>query len=311
MSKNSNPDDHPENKNSGNISRQISIQISKGKSRLFRFFNFFANLFGKKTKKSFSSVLSHLVEDYYKENLISLEQKIMFKNIANFSDKKVYNIMTPRTDMISIKYDSNLEEIKKVVNEDGHTRIPVFKNNNEEIAGFIHSKDLARFLCKEDQNFNIDKILRKILFVPGSMKISDVMLRMRIARVHMAMVLDEFGGIDGLVTIENVMEEIVGEIEDEHDIVGDDSFFCIRKIDDKTFHFGGRVEINKAQELMKTNITSQKDEYQTISGLVMKIFSRIPEIGEEIKRFGLNFRIIDSDNRIIKLVEVKKITNDQ
>ncbi len=277
--------------------------------QFIRLFNFLLNLFGKKTKKSFASVLSHLVDDYHKENLISLEEKIMFKNIANFGDKKVYNIMTPRTDMISIKYDSTLEEIKRVINEDGHTRIPVFKNNNEEIAGFIHSKDLARFLCQENQNFNIDNILRKILFIPGSAKISDVMLRMRIARVHIAMVLDEFGGIDGLVTIENVVEEIVGEIEDEHDIVDNGSFFCIRKIDNKTFHFGGRVEIAKAKELIKVNIGAANNEYQTISGLVMFLFNRVPGIGEEMVAFDLKFRIIDSDNRLVKLVEVKKIDN--
>ncbi len=295
MSNNSNSEDYPKSK------------IYKKRLNFIRFFNFFINLFGKKTKKSFSSVLTHLVEDYHKEGLISLEEKIMFKNIANFGDKKVYNIMTPRTDIISVKYNSTLEEIKKVINEDGHTRIPVFKNNNEEIAGFIHTKDLARFLCKEDQNFNIDNILRKILFVPGSMRISDVMLRMRIARVHIAMVLDEFGGIDGLVTIENVVEEIVGEIEDEHDIMEHDSFFCIRKIDDDTFQFGGRVEVKKAQDLIKTKISNDDEQYQTISGLVLFLFNRVPEIGEEIKEFGLNFRIIDSNNRLVKLVEVKKL----
>lgn len=283
-----------------------STKFSQIKSRLFKFFNFSVSFFGKKTKKSFSSVLIHLLEDYQKEGLISLEEKIMFKNIANFGDKKVYTVMTPRVDISSIRYNSSLEEIKKVVNEDGHTRIPVFKNNNDEIIGFIHTKDLARFLCQEDQDFNIDKILRRILFIPGSMKLRDVMLRMRIARVHMAIVLDEFGGIDGLVTIENVMEEIVGEIEDEHDIIEHDSFFTLRKIDDKTFHFGGRVEIVKAQELLKVKMVNDNDEYQTIGGLMMFLFNHVPEIGEEIERFGLNFRIIDADNRLVKLIEVKK-----
>jgi magnesium and cobalt transporter len=144
------------------------------------------------------------------------------------------------------------------------------------------------------------------------MKLPDVLLRMRISRVHMAIVLDEFGGIDGLVTIENIVEEIIGDIEDEHDIIENDSFFTVKKIDDNTFHFGGRVDINKAQDLLKTNIidSTQPDNYQTIGGFILYYFNRIPEIGEEIEKFNLIFRIIDSDNRVVKLIEVKKSNID-
>jgi CBS domain containing-hemolysin-like protein len=257
-------------------------------------------------------MLNHLIDEYQKEGLVTPEEKLMFKNITNFSDKKVNTIMTPRADIISVKYSSNLEEVKKIINEDGHTRLPVFKNNNEEIIGFIHTKDMARYLCQENKIFNIDNILRKILFIPGSMKLPDVLLRMRISRVHMAIVLDEFGGIDGLVTIENIVEEIIGDIEDEHDIIENDSFFTIKKIDDYTFQFGGRVDINKAQDLLKTNIINinEPDNYQTIGGFILYYFNRIPEIGEEIEKFNLNFRIIDSNNRVVKLIEVKKSNID-
>ena len=162
------------------------------------------NFFGKKTKKSFSSVISHLLEDYEKEGLISVEERKMFKNMTSFGDKRVSSIMTPRADVIAVKHDASLEDLKKIITHDGHTRLPVFKENFDEIIGFIHSKDWAKFLCRENDDFVLTKILRKILFIPGSMRLVDLMLRMKTARTHVAIVLDEFGGVDGFVTIENL-----------------------------------------------------------------------------------------------------------
>lgn len=271
--------------------------------------NLILNLFGKKTKKTFSSVISHLTEAYEKEGLISAEEKKMFKNITSFGDKKVSSIATPRSDIIAISQDASLEEIKKIITTDGHTRIPVFAENFDEVTGFIHSKDLARFLCDGDEDFSVKKILRKILFVPGSMKLLDVMLRMRTARVHIAIILDEFGGVDGLVTIENLMEEIVGDIEDEHDFPTESSFFRIKKIDDGTFQFGGRVEIKKLEEILHKRI-NQNEGFQTVSGLAMSAFSRVPEIDEEIEKYGLKIKILDADNRVVKLAEITTITED-
>ena len=279
------------------------------KSHPRKILNFILNLFGKKTKKTFSSVISHLIEAYEKEGLISHEERKMFKNITLFGDKKVASIATPRSDIIAINQNASLEEIKKVITTDGHTRIPVYGENFDDITGFIHSKDLARFLCDGDNEFSIKKILRKILFVPGSMKLLDVMLRMRTARVHVAIVLDEFGGVDGLVTIENLMEEIVGEIEDEHDFPSESSFFRIKKIDSQTYQCGGRVEIKKVEELLNHKIVPN-EVFETVSGLAMAAFNHIPEIDEEIEKYGLKIKILDADNRVIKLAEITKISEE-
>ncbi len=281
-------------------------KVLKKKSGFKKILHLAHNLFCKKTKKSFFSVMSHLLEAYEKEGLINFEEKKMFKNIASFGDKKVSSIMTPRADLIAIKQDATLAEVKKVITTDGHTRIPVFKENLDEIIGFIHSKDLAKFLCMENQDFSVTKILHKILFVPGSMKVVDLMLRMRMARVHVAIVLDEFGGVDGFVTIENIMEEIVGDIEDEHDLPSDNLFFRVRKINETSFCFGGRVEISKIEEIFREEIKGASESFQTVGGLVMFLFKRVPEIGEEIEKDGLKFKIIDADSRLVKLVEVKK-----
>ena len=235
----------------------------------------------------------------------------MFKNIINFGDKKVSDIMTPRSDIVAINHNLDFEEVKKIVVAEEHTRMPIYKDSLEKVIGFLHGKDLAKFMCYPEENFSLSKIMRKILFVPGSMKIMDVMLRMRIARVHIAIVLDEFGGVAGLVTIENIVEEIVGEIEDEHDIINTDSFFSVRKTDENTVQIGGRVEVKKLEELLNCKIAGENEDYNTISGLVMSLFSRVPQSGEEIKQDNLNYRIIDSDTRIVKLVEVKKIINSE
>lgn len=272
-----------------------------------KFLNFFFNLSGKKTKKSFSWVISHLLESYETEGLINSEERSMFKNIISFGDKKVANVMTPRSDIIAVEHHATLEEIKKIITVNGHTRLPVFKENFDEIIGFIHSKDLAKFLCDSGEDFTVAKILRKILLVPGSTKLLDLMLKMRMSQVHVAMVLDEFGGVDGIVTIENLMEEIVGNIEDEHDLPSDSLFFRIKKIDENKFQFGGRIEIQKVETLLHKKIKQRDDEFETISGFVMSVFKQVPEVGEEAEKLGLKITIIDADNRTVKLVEIEKL----
>jgi CBS domain containing-hemolysin-like protein len=287
------------------MTKPSNSKTIRKKSRLKKLLNFLLNLFGHKTRKSFSSVIFYLLDAYGKANLISIEERKMFKNIITFGDKKVSSIMTPRSDVIAIKQNASLKEIKKIITTDGHTRIPVFHKNFDEITGFIHSKDLAKFLCDDDLEFDVKKILRKILFVPGAMKLIDVMLKMRIARVHVAIVLDEFGGVDGIVTIENIMEEIVGDIEDEHDLPSDNSFFRIKKIKKNIFQFGGRVEIKKFEEIIDRRVKESDDDFETIGGFVMSLFKRVPESGEEIEKSDLKIKILDADNRAIKLIEVR------
>jgi len=266
--------------------------------------NFFFNLFGAKTKKSFASVLTHLLDDYAKAELLRIEEKKMFKNILSFGDKKVASIMTPRSDIVSIEQNATLKELKKIIINDGHTRIPVFKNDFDDIVGFIHSKDVAKFLCDSEGDFALVKIMRKILFVPGSMKLLDVLFRMRMARVHVAVVLDEFGGVDGLVTIENLLEEIIGDIEDEHDLPSESSFFRMRKIDENKFQFGGRIEIEKLEEALQIKVKSDVDSFETVGGFVLSLFNQVPEIDQEIERDGLKIKVLDADERAVKLVEI-------
>lgn len=278
---------------------------SKTQNNFKKLINFFFILFGKKNKKSFSSLINYITESYEKEGLVTSEEKKMLKNIVNFGDKKINTIMVPRSDIIAIPENITLNEIKKIITEDEHTRIPVYKDNIDHIVGFIHSKDLAKFLCDTNSDFNLQKIIRKILFVPCSTKLLDALLKMRSSRVHIGIVLDEFGAVDGLVTIENLVEEIVGQIDDEHDVPLESSFFQIKKIDEKTYHFGGRVELKKFEEIFK--IKFEDCIAETVGGLVLSTFKSIPKTGDKIEKSQLVFKVLDADKRMVKAVEIKAL----
>jgi magnesium and cobalt transporter len=278
---------------------------SRSKFNFKKLINFFFILFGKKNKKSLSSLINHITETYELAGLITSEEKKMLKNIVNFGDKKINTIMVPRSDIIAIPENITLNEIKKIITEDEHTRIPVYKDNIDHIIGFIHSKDLAKFLCDTNSDFNLQKIIRKILFLPCSTKLIDALLKMRSSRVHIGIVLDEFGAVDGLVTIENLIEEIVGQIDDEHDVPLESSFFQIRKIDEKTYQFGGRVELKNFEEIFK--IKFEDCSAETVGGLVMATFKAIPKIGDKIEKSQLVFKVLDADKRMVKSVEIKAL----
>jgi CBS domain containing-hemolysin-like protein len=298
-------------KNSENLEESIKKKPTSRKEKSTdqtwkKFWNLFGSLFGKKSKKSFGAMISHLTEIYEKEGFISVYEKKMLRNIATFGDKKVASIMTPRSDIIAVKDTANLEEIRSVITNDGHTRIPVYQGSFDHVIGFLHSKDLAKFICDDGKDFAISRIIRKIIFVPGSMKLMALLLKMRSARIHIAIVLDEFGGVDGIISIENLVEEIIGEIEDEHDIPLESAFFQVKKLGSNLFSIGGRVEIEKLEEILNKKIAND-GEFQTVGGFVMAMFGRVPENGEVIEKFGAEFKVLAAESRVVKMIEVRLI----
>ena len=281
--------------------------------------NDFINIiFGKNKKPALLKSLDKAISNCQKNNLITSEEKKMVKNIINIENTKVGDVMTPRTDVVAVQYDSNLEDIKKLIIESEHSRIPVFKRNLDNIIGFIHSKDLAKFIGSENgsklENFKIHNVIRKILYVPHSMRIIDLLLKMRSSRVHIAIVLDEYGGTDGLVSIEDIVEEIIGEIEDEHDIPDDNVYLRIKKISENILQVGGRVEIEKIIEFLQNNLLIEDidSNFDTVGGLVFAIFKKVPEIGEIYNyssgnNLRLQFKILDADARSVKLVAISRL----
>ena len=270
-------------------------------------------LLGKNKKPSLLNALNKAIDNCQKNKIITLEEKKMVKNIINIEDTKVGDVMTPRTDIVAVQYDANLGDIKKLIIESEHSRLPVFKRNLDNIVGFIHSKDLAKFIGYGDlsqlESFKIHSIIRKILYVPHSMRIIDLLLKMRSSRVHIAIVLDEYGGTDGLVSIEDIVEEIVGEIDDEHDIPDNNAYLGIKKINDNTLQVGGRVEIEKITEFLQDYLVIDdiEGDFDTVWGLIFSIFKKVPEVGESYNHHsGVTFTILGADARSVILTEITK-----
>ena len=297
-----------------NITKTHHKEVAKSKNKNFKQFisKLGARVKSIKRKRSKEAVLKSLgktIEICASSKFISFEAVKMINNIINIGDVKVDDIMTPRGDIIAIHNNVSLTDIKDLTISNEHSRMPVYKDNLDEIIGFVHSKDLIKFIDNhQNGTFKINSLIRKILFVPESMRIIDLLLKMRSSRVHIAIVLDEYGGTNGLVTIEDIMEEIVGEIEDEFDVPNNNIYMTIKQINDNIIHVGGRVDIKKVEELLKIKISEDDNDldFDTVGGFVLSAFKKVPESGEVVK-YGneLIIKVLDADVRSVKLVEIK------
>lgn len=300
-----------EGQSSDNQKGRVSF-LHKLRNLVFFISNFFKSFFLKLTRRDsrehFLRSLSNIVQECSKRSFISNEEEKMINNIIKIDDIKVSDIMIPRTDIIAISKNSNLDQIKDVIIDKEHTRIPVFGENLDDILGFIHGKDLVRFLSKDVIDFDINSLVRKIIYVPHSMLIVDLLRKMRYARVHIAIVLDEYGGTDGMITIEDIMEEIVGEIEDEHDLPDNNIYNKLQQVSDLVFEVGGRVEIEKVEDLINEKILDEElTDFETIGGLVLAKMKRVPEVGEVLELASdLKIKVLESDLKSIKLLRITK-----
>ena len=191
-------------------------------------------------------------------------EKSLIKNILSLDDKSVEDIMVPRAEIVSIEIKQNMKEILSLIENESHSRMPVFENNLDNVLGFLHVKDLIK--NNNENHFELKKIIRDILYVAPKSPILDLLKRMRSSRIHIGLVVDEFGGVDGLITIEDLVEEIVGEIEDEHD--ADDSEEIFQKIDDKTILVKSGYKIEDMEKYYDVKIKIEDEEIDTVGGLL-------------------------------------------
>jgi magnesium and cobalt transporter len=230
-------------------------------------------------------------------------------SLSHYHNLKAEDIMIPRIDIVGIDYTSSIQDICNVFIASRHTRMPVYKNDLDSIVGFINIKDVFPYICddKLKNNFNIDKIIRQMLVVSPSMKILNLLEEMKKTRTHIAMVIDEFGGSDGLITIEDLVEEIIGEIEDEYDL----KVQMIKEIKPNLFEILGRTEIELVAEKLNVKFDAKElNSYDTIGGLVLSISGHVPEKGEKISHAatGFTFEIVESEPRRIKKLLAYKTT---
>ena len=255
------------------------------------------NFIAKEEKETISSEDNQIFEDINEKNLI--------KNILNLNEKSVEDVMVPRAEIISIEKKKTIKEILSVIKNESHSRMPVYDQNLDNVLGFLHIKDVIKNI--HNKNFIINDILREVLYVAPKSPILELLKRMRSSRIHMGLVVDEFGGVDGLVTIEDLVEEIVGEIEDEHD--AEDDKVQIKRINDRTIIVDASYEIIELEDLFQLKIKEAKEEeIDTVGGLVSYVANKVPNINEVfVFNNQLEFKILEADERRVIALEIKKI----
>lgn len=241
-----------------------------------------------------------LVEDSYKHGLIDKTELTFVDNIFDFSEKTVKEIMIPRTDMACIFLEDSFEEIIKYAMDEQLTRYPVCRDSKDNITGFLHIKDLFR-LKIEGNNENIENIVREIKFVPESMSISELLKIFKREKAQMAIVIDEYGGTFGLVTIEDILEEIVGEIQDEFDEEVD----SITKTEDNNYIVDGKLILDEINELLKVSIES--DNIDTIGGWIYSQLKAYPKINDAIVYENYEFVVLECDNKRISQILIREV----
>ena len=230
-------------------------------------------------------------------------ERLMLLNILNLGDTRVGDVMVPRADILGVDAAASLNDLIAVFREGFHSRMPVFQETLDDVIGFIHIKDILEFWGGGGK-FVLSKAAREILFVPSSMRVVDLLLKMRMARVHMGIVVDEYGGTDGLVTIEDLVEEIVGEIEDEHEDVRG-PLFTVRP--DGSVLADGRASVEELESRIGVDLVAQnrEEDIETVGGLMVSLVGRVPLRGELISHpVGLEFEVMDSDPRRVKQVRI-------
>jgi len=237
------------------------------------------------------------------EEPINADEKRLLANILELRDRTIHDVMIPRADIVGIESTSSLNLVIEMITSHGHSRLPIYKDSLDDVMGFIHAKDVLAWR-KSSMEFKLKKILRRILFVSPSMQVLELLLEMRVARSHMALVVDEFGGVDGLVTIEDLVEEIVGEIEDEHDNNQEPNLIATS---DGSYIADARVTIETVENKIGTFLSDEeREDMDTLGGLVFSIAGHVPIRGELIQHeSGVEFEILDADPRRIKRLKLR------
>jgi magnesium and cobalt transporter len=235
---------------------------------------------------------------------ITPQERVLIGNILKVHNRNAADVMVPRVDIVALDLDQPFTEVVKCMVEHGHSRVPVYRETLDDVIGFIHVKDVLAPVA-DRRPAKLARLLRKVLFVAPSLPILDLLVQMRQARTHIAMVVDEFGGIDGLVTIEDLIEEIVGEIEDEHDVAEPPTLI---ERPDGSVIADARLPIEALEELHGTPLrpAGEQEAVDTLGGLVFTLAGRVPKRGEVIAHpDGIEFEVLDADPRRIKRLRVR------
>ena len=244
-----------------------------------------------------------VIDQGLEENALEKEEMELVHGALKFDDTVIRSVMTPRTKMFVLNSKMLLFEALPQINQRGHSRIPIFGDTSDDIVGFIHVSDVLKELEKDNKMVSLEQIARKAVFVSQEKMVSSMLKEMKGRKTHMAIVVDEHGGVEGLVTLEDLLEEIVGEIEDETDVIKQVSY---EKIDQDTIITNGDIEIDVINDLFKTNIPDG-DDYASLNGLLHEKLQDIPQEGDKIETNELRIIVEKVSKNIPKRIRIERI----
>jgi len=241
-----------------------------------------------------------LLHSAHERNLVDADVLAMLEGVLEVSEMQVRDIMVPRSQMVIVNRDDEPKAILPVVIESGHSRFPVIGEDRDQVVGILLAKDLLRYFTEGGrENFDIKEVLRSVVFIPESKRLNVLLKEFRISHHHMAIVVDEYGGVSGLVTIEDVLEQIVGDIGDEYDV---DDELDIRKEGERQFTVRAQTAIEDFNSYFGTEFSDE--EFDTIGGLAINLLGRLPRRGETFALGGMEFKVLRADRRRLETLRV-------
>lgn len=267
---------------------------------------FFQSLFGRLMNNDLKNrnELVEAIRDSEQNEVIDQDTREMIEGVMEIAELRVRDIMIPRAQIIFINQQNTLDECLDIIIDSSHSRFPVISDERGNVEGLLLAKDLLRFLRSDSDQFDMQPLLRPAVIVPESKRVDRMLKEFRSERFHMAIVVDEFGAVSGLVTIEDILEQIVGDIEDEFD---EEESANIRQLSKHAYAVQALTDIEDFNEKFGTNFPSE--EVDTIGGLIMQSFGYLPNRNEEIELEGLQFKVISADSR--KIIQLRVIIPDE
>lgn len=281
------------------IFRPIVALLSGSCELLSRLFGLSNSEEEKVTEEEIKAIISTGVED----GALDEEEQELINAVFTFGDLKVRDVMTPRVNTVMINIDNDITKINKIIKEEKFTRIPVYQEEKDNVIGILNIKDILLTLPSDYTTDDLKDILRKPMFVLESMKVDHLFKKMQKANEHAAVVIDELGAVSGYVTLEDLVEEIVGEIDDEYDVKTE----LVKKIDESTYLVNASISLSDFSDEFNIDLVCENEQYTTIAGYIVYHLERIPEVGDaiELEQFNKVLTVVKVENNSIKQVEVK------
>jgi putative hemolysin len=247
-----------------------------------------------------------ITRDDHDDGVIEPEERKMIDNVLRLEETTARDIMVPRVDIVAVAEDASSQDIVDVITEKGHSRLPVYRESVDEIVGILYAKDLLPFVIGSTRTLPIKRLLRPVYVVPESKRLDDLLGELRRNRVHIAVVADEYGGTAGLVTIEDILEEIVGEIQDEYD----EELTLLESISDREIIVDGRLPIEEIERALGTTLTGDDDPYGTAAGFVHWHLDRMPQEGDHFDAHGIRAEVLDVEGNRLRRLRLTRLTDD-